>query len=415
MTDVPIRVVAASPTGESVGVARHSAITVTFSEKLTADSVADAFKLESLGYPDSSAAAQAVEFTAAYAETSVPTVTLTPKAPFAFSTIYRVTIATTLKRARDNGPLPVVVTWKFQTADPPALLVQRIEPADGATGVAREAVVKVTFSEPVNCDTLKNGNAALAETYDLHPHTSAGGPVKEVAGTWDCPVVDPAADETLDGLWCASDPTKCVVTFKPDDPKFLARFSSHLKLTLKGGKDADKPVASARATPFGGQLPTTVESGWRAIDPAALSVSATAPGASAGQVPRDATVTLNFSEPIDCATLSADLVQLKQTYDLHPRLGAKAGTIEDVPGTWACTAAAPEEQAPGTCATKPELCRAVFTPAAGFLFEWSSGITVTLAGGLYTPDVVPAKIASVESARATTHDGQLHETIAISF
>ncbi|HEY3452743.1 MAG TPA: Ig-like domain-containing protein [Myxococcales bacterium] len=415
VADVPLRVVAASPTGESVGVGRHTAITVTFSEKLVADSVAGAFTLESLGYPDATGQPQAVEFVAAYTEDTVPTVTLTPKAPFAFSTIYRVKIATTLERARDKGPLPVAVSWKFHTADPPALLVQRVEPADGASGVARDAVVKVTFSEPVACESLQGGNAVLSERYDPHPHTSEGGPSKDIAGSWDCQAVDPAADVTLDGQWCLTDPSKCVVTFKPDDPKFLFRYSSHVTVTLKGGTAADKPIASARATPYGGQLPTTVTSLWRAVDPAAISVGASVPGAGAGQVARDAKISLTFSEPIDCTRLSADLAKLEQKFDAHPRLGAKAGTVEGVPGSWACTTAAAEEQSPTICATKPELCTAVFTPAPGFLYEWSSDVTLTLAGGAYTPDVAPAAVTSVESARATTHGGQLPETVTVAF
>ena len=65
----------------------------------------------------------------------------------------------------------------------------------------------------------------------------------------------------------------------------------------------------------------------------------------------------------------AELVTLGrcETFDLHPRLGSKAGTTVAVPGAWTCNAALPEEQHPGICGAKSELCRAIFTPTAGFL------------------------------------------------
>jgi len=412
VTDVPLRVVVTSPSGDSVDAARESAIKVTFSEKLAPESVEGAFQLESLGYPDSPTSPAPVAFAASYVDEPVPTVTLTPSAKLPFSTVFKVSVATSLKRARDQGPLPVAVSWTFRTAHPPALRVERIEPADGASGVARDAVVRVTFSEPVKCGSLGAGNATLVEARD--PHPKAGGGSAEVAGAWECTETDAAGLDTLDGTVCDADASRCVVTFKPSEG-FLFGHSSHLSLTLRGGKASANPVVSARATPYGGQLEKTVAAATHVVDPPALSLTASAPGAEAGQLARDAVFTLTLSEPVDCALLVAPVVMLEQTFDSHPRLGALAGTSAAVPGVWSCTDAAAEERTPESCATKPELCQVVFTPESGFLFEWSSNVTLKIAGGVYTANQAPVELTSLESARATSHGGQLPSSLELSF
>ncbi|HCF62694.1 MAG TPA: hypothetical protein DFS52_32485, partial [Myxococcales bacterium] len=247
-----------------------------------------------------------------------------------FSTVFKVSVATSLKRARDGGPLPVAVGWGFRTVHPPMLRVEQVEPADGASGVARDAVVRVRFSEPVSCASLENGNAVLTETFDPHPHTAEGELSRAIAGSWECPAVEASADATLDGTQCEGDESLCVVTFKPSDETFLFKYSSDLKLVLKGGTHAENPIVTARATPYGGQLPATVETGWHVIDPAPLTAVATMPGAGSGQVARDASLLVTFSEPIDCATLADGFVSLQQKFDAHPRLGELAGATVDV-------------------------------------------------------------------------------------
>ncbi|HCF62693.1 MAG TPA: hypothetical protein DFS52_32480, partial [Myxococcales bacterium] len=91
------------------------------------------------------------------------------------------------------------------------------------------------------------------------------------------------------------------------------------------------------------------------------------------------------------------------------------GATVDVPGGWICTDVEPAQRSPETCATSPELCQALFTPEEGFLFEWSSNVSLVLGGGLYEPGVAPEQLTSVESARATTRGGQLPAELALDF
>lgn len=414
VTDVPLRVVKTAPSGDSLDADRAATVSITFSERLAPDSVSSSVKLETLGYPDEPASPTAIDAEVSYSDDPVPTVTVKPKEKLPFSTVFRVSLSSGIRRARDNAPLPVAVSWTFRTVNPPLLRVERIEPGDGSTGIARDATVKVSFSEPVDCASL-SGNIQLHEQYDQHPHTSEDADSREVKGSWECPLTDPAAESTLNGGGCEAAPDKCVITFKPEDPSILYRWSSHLALTLEGGTAADKPIASARATPYGGQLSTTTSAAFHVENPAPLAVIASAPGADSGQVARDAAITLQFSEPPDCSAFTSSLVSVKQTWDTHPSFGAKAGTSAPVPGSWSCTAASPAEQLPGTCASTPELCRVVFTPSAGFLYDWSSDLEVSLTGGALVPDSTPTLTSVLESARATTHGGQLPSTYSARF
>jgi hypothetical protein len=437
VTDVPLRVVSITAKQGSVTtttvpdadaglaarvtdtfVPRDAEFEITFSERLAEATLAEAIKLEQLGPtgtdPDQ-ATAEPLPVTLKYQESPVPTVTVTPSAAdgrtqLPFTTALRLSITTALKRQRDNGPLPVQVRWLANTVNPPPLRVVSLLPAGGATGLARDAQLKVIFSEPVDCAAL--AGMTVSELSDPHPHTAAGTAAVPVPGSWECPSVDQTAEEKLEGAACARSSAPCTLTFKPESPSFRFKYSSQVSLQLAGA-NAESPVRSARATAAGGALQEDVTTSFRVVDPPVLALATAVPANGATGVAPGTSITLTFTEPVDCETLSNATAAVTQVVDGHPRFGARAGTTETVDGSWACptgTSAAGEGEA--ACAgTNAGNCQAVFTPKPGFTFEPSAVIRVSVAGGAYTAGVAPTTRDRVESLRATTRGGQLQTAV----
>ena len=430
VTDVPLRVVSISPTQGSVTTAiptgsadggvskpvvdtyvpREASFDITFSERLLEDSVQDAFTLEALGpagTDPATATPTALKATVTYQESPVPTVTVTPESKLPFSTAVRLTLATSLKRLRDRGPLPVQVRWLATTVHPPALRVVSILPANGAAAQPRDAQLKVVFNEPVDCASAQAG-MTVSELADPHPHTAAGATAVAVPGTWECPVVAADAEETLEGTWCTRTADKCTLAFKPTGTAFRFKYSSEATLQVAGG-DAAAPVKSARATQGGGKLAENVGSSFRVVDPPALALATAVPANGATGVERSTTLAFDFTEPVDCETLTAaGAVTVSQVVDNHPRFGTRAGKTESVSGGWACPTVPPSAgEGEAACAADPAHCRAVFQPDAGFAFEFSANARVDVVGGAYDAGVAPTTRDRVESLRATTRGGQL--------
>lgn len=427
VTDVPVRVVASSPSGGARAVPRGVNVEVSFSERMVPDSVAppptkpgqdSAVVLKYLGTLGADGAPAGVEGVVKAAityseENGPPRVVIVPERKLLFSSRYRVQVATTARRARDNGPLPQEVSFTFDTEDPPALRVLSVVPADGAAAQERNAKVKIVFSEPVDCASLAS-SGTVSETVDPHPHTNEGGPTVAIPGTWDCKQQDPASDVTLDGAHCSTYLADCTVEFRPTNPDFRFRYSSQVNLSLGGGAEATAPVKSARATEVGGRLLAQWNSSFRVVDPPALDLLMAAPANGSTSIPRAADVELAFSEPVDCDALeAAGAVTLSQKVDAHPRFGARAGTLEPLAGTWDCNApdaGAPE--GPAACGDGGAACRAVYKLATGTALELSSELQVNLAGGSYDAGVPLDAVDRVESLRATTRGGQLPAAVA---
>ena len=437
VTDVPLRVVSITSTHGSVTtrtapdadagltapvvdtfVPRDTDLEITFSERLAGGTVQGAITLEALGPtgtdPDT-AVPTPIPVSVTYKDAPVPTVTVTPvlndeRTKLPFSTALRLNISTSLKRLRDNGPLPVQVRWLASTVTPPPLRVVSMLPAGGATGLSRDTQVKVVFSEPLDCAELSG--MAVSELPDPHPHTTAGGTAVAIPGQWECPAVDPESKEIQEGTACAKSPALCTVRFKPQDPAFRFKNSSEVTLQLSGG-EAAAPVRSARATTAGGALQEDVTSSFRVVDPPVLALATAVPANGATGVSPNTGITLAFTEPVDCETLTNATAAVTQVVDDHPRFGTRKGTTETVPGTWNCvgnTTSAGEGEA--ACAgTNASNCQAVFTPAAGFTFEPSATLKVTVAGGAYTAGEAPTTRDRVESLRATTRGGQLQTAV----
>ncbi|MBM4378153.1 MAG: Ig-like domain-containing protein [Deltaproteobacteria bacterium] len=436
VTDVPLRVVSITATQGSVTttaapgadagtsaapvvdtfVPRDTDFEITFSERLAEGTVAGAITLEALGPTGTDpaiATPTAIPIQVTYQESPVPTVTVTPfeednRVKLPFTTALRLNISPSLKRLRDNGPLPVQVRWLANTVNPPPLRVVSLLPSGGAAGVARDAQVKVVFSEPLQCAGLSG--MTVSELADLHPHTAAGDTAVAVPGSWECPTVDPAADETLEGTTCAKNPAPCTVTFKPEATGFRFKYSSQVTLKLSGAA-SETPVRSVRATDAGGALLEDVTSSFRVVDPPVLALATAIPANGATGVAPNALLTLAFTEPVDCETLTNTTAKVEQVVDDHPRFGARKGTTETVGGSWACagnTAAAGEGEA--ACAgTNAANCQAVFTPTTPFLP--SAVVKVTVAGGAYEAGKAPAARDRVESLRATIRGGQLQTAV----
>lgn len=261
---------------------------------------------------------------------------------------------------------PLSGCLKLTTTDPPLLSVIDISPDPGARGIDPATSIRITFSEPVRCASAKAG-IAVTETFDAHPHRGAqAGRTTLSSGTLTC--TEPASTEQTD---CEDD--ACVVTFTPSLPFLL---SSNVTITITGGARADGAVESFRSTAAGGQLPATVTGSFSVLDPPALLLAnRLVPGNGAIQVGLDATLTLSFSEELDCATTT----------------GAIAVTE-----TLADGSSAPLGIASAHCDGSAVVVR--FDRA----LSYSATVDVTVA-------------AIVESARATTRGGQLVGGAGLSF
>jgi hypothetical protein len=364
--DLPLQVIQLAPTDGQAGVARDAAITATFNLPVVEASLADNVVVENVAVAD---APVAIEGAIAYEKPdgdAAPRMVFTPAALLPYSTPIRVTLATGIERDTEpKGNLLQPAVSVFTTIDPPPLSVVDISPDPGATGVDPATSIRITFSEPVRCASAEAG-ITVTETFDAHPHRGAlAGTTAPVAGTFTC--TEPTS---IEETGCTND--ACVVTFAPAAPFLL---SSNVTISIKGGTRADGAVESFRSTAVGGQLPATVTGSFFVLDPPALLLTSSTPGDGATNVGLDATVTLSFSEDLDCATVT-DALAVTET--LADGSNAPLGIASA-----ACTG--------GTVVISFD--RAL---------SYSATVDVTVA-------------ATVESARATTRGGQLVGGAAISF
>jgi hypothetical protein len=458
--DVPLRVVSTAPSGGATGVARKALdgtpapIVAAFSEELDPATVSAAAV---------TLAQVAADGTLTPVDAAAPVfsaeadgrflVTLIPSKRLAYSQKYRLTLGTALARKRDHGRLPTTVKSDFTTEDPPPLAIVFAKPSEGGTGVTgataaqeRSPVLKVRFSEPVDCASVTGANVVVTETFDAHPHTAAAA--RTVPGTWQCNSAPASAPERLEGTDCLADTdpesvtSECVITFKPAGAVPVLSWSSALAVKLTGGKAADHPLQSVRATALGGQLPVTVTEHSTVLDPPALALTDTSPAAGATGVARDAALVLDFSEPVDCAQLQAVAV-IEELRDPHPHVpapsapeastapGSRARRLWPAPaggaagGSWTCPDLAGVSPIEHSCGASGERCRVIFTPVADTNnaaegadakpFEYSSVVQVTLPGGGYGTAALLAARGAVESARATSRGGELGATVALAF
>ncbi|MCK5688108.1 Ig-like domain-containing protein [Myxococcota bacterium] len=65
-----------------------------------------------------------------------------------------------------GGQLATDVAINFRAEDPPALLVTGASPGGAADGIAIDANITISFSEPVECNTIDNSSFVVVETPD---------------------------------------------------------------------------------------------------------------------------------------------------------------------------------------------------------------------------------------------------------
>ncbi len=386
--DVPLRVVSIHPSG--VDAPRDTVVEVTFSENLVEATVTDGanFYVEEIDDPDNPVAVEgAITYDAGAFKATFQSAAL-----LAYSREYRVTLTTGILRERDDGPLPIQVTGTFRTWDPPPLRLVGSNPGADSIGVSLDGEIILTFSEPVNCSSVEAG-VTVAEVFDPHPHTGPG--LRDVTGTWACTEPDSINVDDCEGN------DFCVVTFTPDEP---FKYSSDVIVVLS------VEVESFRATENGGQLPEEVRIEFHVEDPPDFYVAEAHPGSGMERVDLGSEIAIAFSEPVDCDSLAGNL-NVEETLDAHPRLGADAGTTRQLTGALTCNPAAEGDYLCGA-GGNDDPCVVTFVPDAAF--EWSSLVTVRLTGAAYTPGQAPASIV-VESTRATSYGGNLTADFAYSF
>jgi hypothetical protein len=166
-------VTAASPLNGATGVPLNQALSVTFSTAMDCATLASPATTFTLTGTGGAAVAGTVSCNGSVA-TFVPTTLL------AADTLYTATISTAAKNPAGSA-LASNYVWTFRTVPaPPVIILPTVtasSPLNGATGVALNQVLSVTFSSAMNCATL----IAPATTFTV---TGAGGAA--VAGTVSC-------------------------------------------------------------------------------------------------------------------------------------------------------------------------------------------------------------------------------------
>ena len=156
-------VASTSPAANATDVGVDAVVTTTFSETMNNETITSTTFTLNQG---TTAVAGTLTFGAMSA-------TFTPSSPLEASKVYTGTFTTDVKSAA-GVPLAAIHTFSFTTSAAPdtALpLVSATDPANGATGVARNKVVSITFSEAMDpatittgTFTLMNGTTAVAGT-----------------------------------------------------------------------------------------------------------------------------------------------------------------------------------------------------------------------------------------------------------
>jgi hypothetical protein len=165
---VPPTVIATVAANGATGVPVNQAVSATFSTAMNCATLASPAATFTLAGPGTTAVAGTVTCAGS-------TATFTPAAGLAIDTLYTATITTGAQNSA-NTPLAANYVWTFTTIAPPPTVTTAV-PGNGATGVPVTQAPAVTFSEPMNCDTL----SSPATTFTL-----AGPGATAVAGTASC-------------------------------------------------------------------------------------------------------------------------------------------------------------------------------------------------------------------------------------
>ncbi|MCG6192933.1 Ig-like domain-containing protein [Leptospira sp. FAT2] len=195
--------------------------------------------------------------------------TFTPTLPLAYATTYTATISTGVKDLAGN-PLAAPFTWSFSTGVAPdsiAPTVSLVIPANALTGVGINTNVSAVFSEPMNCATITTASFTLN-----------GGAA--VPGTVSCA-----------GTSATFDPTAALA--------FNTTYTASITTTAKDLAGNSIPA-----------LYTWTFTTGLAPDTTAPTVSFVSPSNAATAVPVNSSLSIAFSEAIDCATITTANITL---------------------------------------------------------------------------------------------------------
>src|SRR3990172_6665378 len=145
-------VISTSPANSDTEVPIDSIITVMFSEEMDTSTIATDTFIVNDGSGDISGI---VSYSGAIA-------TFTPSGNLSDSTAYTVRITTGAKDLAGNA-MASPYTWSFTTGDFTAPTVISTSPVNGATGVAIDSVITVTFSDVMDASTITTNTFTLSD------------------------------------------------------------------------------------------------------------------------------------------------------------------------------------------------------------------------------------------------------------
>jgi predicted small lipoprotein YifL len=244
----PPVITATSPAAGATGVAINIAPSATFSEPVDQQTISFILSSGSVTIP----------CTMSYSGT---TAIFTPLAALAYSTPYTATVRSGVKDLAGNA-MPDSYIWSFVTSAAPDTtppVITATSPAAGATGVAINITPNVTFSEPVNQQTisflLRSGGTAIPCTMTYSGTTAIFTPLAALAYSTQYTATVRAGVKDLAGNAMLNDYSWSFVT--------------------GAAPDITPPV-----------------------------ITATSPAAGAGNVAINITPNVTFSEPVDQQTIS---------------------------------------------------------------------------------------------------------------
>jgi hypothetical protein len=273
----PPTVNAVSPPNGQSNVATNTAVNITFSEAMDQQTI----NTTTITLKNTNTSAPVTGTVAYNSATNVAT--FTPSAALAFGTQYTVTVTTGAKDVAGN-PLASQSVTTFTTVAAPdttAPTVVATTPTDGATGVAANTTVTVTFSEPMDPNTITTSTFTLKTTVGSNP----------VTGT------------------ISYNQATNTATFTPNAP--LGSNTGYTATITTAVTDlAGNHLAANKVFSF-----TTIQ------DTTAPTVNSTSPTNGAADVHLGNDITVNFSEAMDPATINTTNINLKVTSSSAPVTG----------------------------------------------------------------------------------------------
>ncbi|HUQ48669.1 MAG TPA: Ig-like domain-containing protein [Gemmatimonadaceae bacterium] len=270
-----------APTDGALGVSIATNVQVTFSEPMASASITTStFTLKN------TLTGIVVPASVSY-NTATSVATLTPTAVLAGNSNYTVTVTTGVTDASGN-PMAAPFNSVFTTEllDTTAPTVTSVSPPDGSTTAATTTAIQIAFSEPMNPTTITTTTVSLKN-----------------AGT--------GANITSTVVYNAGTNS---VTLTPSGP--LSNSTQYTVTVTTGVKDV---AGNQLAAPFVSSF-TTVP----LPDNTAPTIITRSPANGATGVATNSAVTIQFSEPMDQATINTTNIRLSVTSPSSPVAGTVA-------------------------------------------------------------------------------------------